>query len=51
MVTWMIFFNILPMVILALRVHAARLPQRSFRLDDGLIVVAYVGSPRVDDLE
>jgi hypothetical protein len=39
---WLIVFNILVLTILALRFLAAYLHKRSFRLDDGFIIVAYV---------
>ena len=42
MTIWLIVFNILLITILALRFYAARLLQRSFRLDDGFIILAYV---------
>lgn len=42
MLAWLIVFNALLVILLALRWYSARLLQRSFRLDDGLIVGAYV---------
>ena len=44
MTAWLIAFNVLLITILALRFYAARLQQRSFRLDDSFIIVAYVRS-------
>ena len=42
MIVWLIVFNVLLITVLTLRFYAARLQQRSFRLDDGFIIVAYV---------
>ena len=46
LIVWLIVFNVLLITILALRFYAARLLKRSFRLDDGFIMVAYVGTTR-----
>lgn len=42
MIAWLIVFNVLLALTLALRIYAARLLKRAFRLDDGFIIVAYV---------
>ena len=44
MIVWLIVFNVLLVTILSLRVYAARLQKRAFRLDDGFVILAYVRS-------
>lgn len=42
MSAWLIAFNVFLIFVLMLRLYAARLQKRSFRLDDGLLIISYV---------